>query len=55
MIAYIDFLMNKVNADRETERHDLLSLMIRDGGLSDQEIKANTFIFFVAGHETTGM
>lgn len=39
--------------DSEEERHDLLSLMIRSEGLSEKEIKANAFIFFIAGHETT--
>lgn len=35
------------------ERFDLLSLMLDSQGLTDQEIKSNTYIFFIAGHETT--
>jgi cytochrome P450 len=49
----MNFLLNKRKVDSEEERHDLLSLMIRSEGLTEQEIKANAFIFFIAGHETT--
>lgn len=41
--------------DSKEEKFDLLSLMLHSEGLTDQEIKANIFIFFIAGHETTAV
>jgi cytochrome P450 len=42
----------KMRREKKEERYDLLSMMLNCEGLTDQEVKANTFIFFIAGHET---
>lgn len=34
------------------DKYDLLSLMVKSDSLTEQEIKSNTFVFFVAGHES---
>lgn len=42
----------KTRREKKEERYDLLSMMLNCEGLTDQEVKSNTFIFFIAGHET---
>lgn len=48
---YFEFLKKKKRLETG-DKYDLLSLMIKSEGLTDQEMKADTFIFFIAGHET---
>jgi cytochrome P450 len=48
---YVAFLRRKKLSEVE-ENYDLLSLMVKNGGLTTQELKADTFIFFVGGHES---
>eukprot|EP00005_Dracoamoeba_jomungandri_P000077 CAMPEP_0174252770 /NCGR_PEP_ID=MMETSP0439-20130205/2144_1 /TAXON_ID=0 /ORGANISM="Stereomyxa ramosa, Strain Chinc5" /LENGTH=282 /DNA_ID=CAMNT_0015333393 /DNA_START=139 /DNA_END=983 /DNA_ORIENTATION=+ len=51
-----DKLINDSKQSTESEDLDLLGAMLRshaDNTLSEQEIKNNLFIFFLAGHETT--
>jgi len=55
--AYAQLFVTQRRAEIEktqsNSRRDLLSLLLNDEGLTNQDIIANSFIFMLAGHETT--
>ena len=50
---YAEHFIQEGKAQGEEGRKDLLGLLIQNSHLSQQDILSNTFIFLVAGHETT--
>ncbi|KAF9464281.1 cytochrome P450 [Collybia nuda] len=57
IIANIDSLVSKfqgiLNHKKENKGNDMLTYMLEEPGMTDEEYRDNMVVFFIAGHDTT--